>query len=57
MFKKQCVKGSLVGTMQDTVACLEYAQRGLLRQICEVRPMSRWVESVEELKAGKVAGR
>lgn len=56
-FKNLTITGSLVGTMQDTAACLEYAQRGLLKQICEVRGVSRWAESVEQLKRGEVAGR
>ena len=51
------VIGTLIGTMQDTAACLEYAQRGLLKPICEVRGLSRWQESVEQLKRGEVAGR
>ena len=51
------VIGTLVGTMQDTASALDYAKRGLLKPISEVRPMSRWQESIDELKAGKVAGR
>lgn len=55
--RKLKITGSLVGTMQDTAACLEYAQRGLLKQICEVRGMSAFPESVQQLKRGEVAGR
>jgi len=43
--------------MKDTAQCLEYARRGLLRQICEVRPLSQIGESVKQLKRGEVAGR
>lgn len=56
-FRKLKVTGSIVGTMQDTVACLEYAQRGLLKQICEVRGVSAFPESVEQLRRGEIAGR
>ena len=34
---KLTITGSIVGTMQDTAAALEYAKRGLLQPICEVR--------------------
>lgn len=54
---KQSVTGAVVGTMQDTSMALEYAQRGLLKPICEVRGISRWAESVEQLRKGQVAGR
>lgn len=47
-FRKLRITGSLVGTMQDTAACLEYAQRGLLKSICEVRGMSQFAESVQQ---------
>lgn len=49
--------GTLVGTMQDTAAALEYARRGLLKGISEVRGLSRWDESVQALRNGQVAGR
>jgi len=49
--------GSLVGTMEDTAKSLEYAQRGLLKQICEVRGLSQLPESVQQLRRGEVAGR
>lgn len=49
--------GSLVGTMQDAASCLDYARRGLLNPICEVRGKSRWAESVQQLRRGEVAGR
>jgi propanol-preferring alcohol dehydrogenase len=49
--------GSLVGTMGDTAASLEYARRGLLKQICEVRGLSRFEESVQQLRRGEVPGR
>ncbi|PPJ52347.1 hypothetical protein CBER1_09843 [Cercospora berteroae] len=54
---KQSVTGAVVGTMQDTSMALEYAKRGLLKPICEVRGISKWAESVEQLRKGQVAGR
>jgi len=55
--KNLTITGSIIGTMKDTATCLEYARRGLLRQVCEVRGMSAFAESVEQLKRGEVAGR
>lgn len=57
VFKNLYIVGTLIGTMQDTAACLEYARRGLLKSVCEVRGRSRLAESVQQLKEGKVAGR
>lgn len=57
VFKNVSVIGTLVGTMQDTAAALEYARRGLLKGIAEVRGMSRFDESVQALRRGEVAGR
>ena len=57
VFNNLHVVGSLVGTMQDTAACLEYARRGLLKPIAEVRGRSRWAESVQAVRKGEVAGR
>lgn len=51
------IKGSLVGTMGDTAAALEYARRGMLHQIAEVWPMSKFDEAVQLLRQGKVTGR
>ena len=51
------VIGSLVGTMQDTESCLQYAKRGLLKPIHEVRGKSQWAESVQQLRRGEIAGR
>lgn len=57
VFKNVSVIGTLVGTMQDTAATLEYARRGLLKGIAEVRGLSRFDESVQALRRGEVAGR
>ena len=57
VFNNLKVIGSLVGTMQDTASCLEYAQRGLLKGISEVRGRSQWAESVQQLRRGEIAGR
>jgi len=57
VFSNMHVIGSLVGTMQDTAACLEYAQRGLLKNIAEVRGKSQWAESVQQVRRGEIAGR
>lgn len=56
-FLKLNLTGSIVGSMQDAAACLEYARRGLLQSICEVRGLGRFAESVQQLKRGEVAGR
>lgn len=55
--KKMRIQGSIVGTMEDTAAALEYARRGLLKPIQEVRGLGAWPESVQQLKRGEVAGR
>ncbi|KXT09627.1 hypothetical protein AC579_10475 [Pseudocercospora musae] len=55
--KKMRIQGSIVGTMEDTAAALEYARRGLLKPIQEVRGLSAWPDSVQQLKRGEVAGR
>lgn len=57
IFRNVHVIGTLIGTMQDTAACLEYAARGLLKPIQEVRGTGRWAESVQQLRKGQIAGR
>lgn len=57
VFGNTHVIGSLVGTMQDTASALDYAKRGLLKPIHEVRGLSRWDESVQALKKGEITGR
>ena len=57
VFNNLHVIGTLVGTMQDTASCLEYAKRGLLKPIHEVRGKSQWAESVQQLRRGEIAGR
>lgn len=56
-FLKLRLTGSIVGSMQDASACLDYARRGLLQSICEVRGVSEFAESVQQLKRGEVPGR
>ena len=56
-FRNLTVKGTLVGSMRDTHMALDYARRGLLKQICEVVPLARMPEAVERLRKGQVAGR
>jgi len=56
-FRNLKIVGSLVGTMQDTAACFDYVQRGLLKQVCEVRGVSAFNDSVQALKRGEIAGR
>ncbi|SMR43164.1 unnamed protein product [Zymoseptoria tritici ST99CH_3D1] len=56
-FKNLHIIGSLVGTMQDTAATLDYARRGLLQGVAEVRGICRFNESVQALRRGEVAGR
>ena len=55
--KKMTITGAIVGTMQDTASALEYAKRGLLKPISEVRGLSEFAESVQQLRRGEVAGR
>ena len=57
VFKNLSIIGTLVGTMQDTAAALDYARRGLLKSICEVRGMSAMPEAVQQLRRGEIAGR
>jgi propanol-preferring alcohol dehydrogenase len=57
IFNNLSIVGSLVGTMQDTASALDYAKRGLLKPIHEVRGTSRWNESVQALRKGEIAGR
>jgi len=57
VMKNLTVKGTLVGTQAHTLKALEYAQRGLLKQICEVYPIDRLPEAVAKLRSGQVAGR
>jgi alcohol dehydrogenase, propanol-preferring len=54
---KLTVTGSIVGDMQDAEAALQYARRGALTSICEVRGLSRFPESVQQLKRGEVPGK
>ncbi|KAJ5998709.1 Polyketide synthase enoylreductase [Penicillium sp. IBT 35674x] len=57
IFKNLTIKGSLVGSRKDTAAALDFAQRGLLKQVSEVYPINRLPEAVEKLRKGQVAGR
>lgn len=57
VFSGMHVVGTLVGTMQDTASCLDYARRGLLKGVSEVRGRSQWAESVQQLCKGQVPGR
>ncbi|QIX02350.1 hypothetical protein AMS68_007867 [Peltaster fructicola] len=56
-FKNLHVIGTLVGTMQDTAAALDYARRGLLKSVAEVRGLSAMPESCQQLRRGEIAGR
>jgi D-arabinose 1-dehydrogenase-like Zn-dependent alcohol dehydrogenase len=51
------ISGTLVGTMEDTQIALDYARRGLLRQIAEVYPIDKMPEAVDKLRKGLVPGR
>ena len=57
IFRNLSITGSLVGTMQDSAAALEYARRGQLKSIAEVRGLSAFPESVQQLRRGEIAGR
>ncbi|KAF2140438.1 uncharacterized protein K452DRAFT_229934 [Aplosporella prunicola CBS 121167] len=57
VFKNVHILGTLVGNQADAAAAMEYARRGLLKQICEVRPLRELPASVEQLRRGDVPGR
>lgn len=57
IFKNLSIKGTLVGSRRDTAAALDFARRGMLKQISEVYPINRLPEAVEKLRKGQVAGR
>lgn len=56
-FKNQAVQGTLVSSMGDTDKTLQFAQRGLLKPIYTVYPMSQFNEAVQKLRRGEIAGR
>lgn len=56
-FKNLTIRGTLVGSRRDTAAALDFARRGMLKQISEVYPINRLPEAVEKLRRGQVAGR
>ncbi|KAF2819311.1 hypothetical protein CC86DRAFT_460461 [Ophiobolus disseminans] len=56
-FKKQSVQGTLVSSMADVDATLKFAQRGLLKPIYTVFPLSQFNEAVQKLRRGEMAGR
>ncbi|KAJ5701068.1 Polyketide synthase enoylreductase [Penicillium malachiteum] len=57
IMKNLTIRGTLVGSRQDTACALDFAKRGLLHQICEVYPINRLPEGVERLRRGEVPGR
>ncbi|KAL4928902.1 zinc-dependent alcohol dehydrogenase [Aspergillus undulatus] len=57
IFQNVTIKGTLVGSQRDVAAALDFARRGLLRQICEVYPVDRLPKAVEKLRRGLVSGR
>lgn len=57
IFKNLTIKGTLVGSRKDTAMALDFARRGMLRQISEIYPVNRLPEAVEKLRKGEVAGR
>ncbi|KAL1606453.1 chloride channel [Paraconiothyrium brasiliense] len=56
-FRKQSVQGTLVSSMGDVDKTLQFAQRGLLKPICTVYPLSQFNEVVQKLRRGEIAGR
>ncbi|KAI9688718.1 MAG: hypothetical protein M1822_001075 [Bathelium mastoideum] len=56
-FRNLTIKGTLVGSMHDVDTALKFAQRGVLKQICEVVPIDQLPEAVERLRRGEVPGR
>ena len=57
IMRNRSIKGTMVSSWADVNKTLEFAQRGKLRLEPEVVGLSRFNESVQRLKAGKVAGR
>jgi propanol-preferring alcohol dehydrogenase len=57
ILKNRSIKGTLVGTLEDTARSLDFAKRGILKQICEVYPIDKLPEAVAKLRRGEVAGR
>lgn len=55
--KNRKISGTLIGTQEDTRKALDYANRGLLKQIAEVYPIDKLPEAVEKLRKSQVAGR
>lgn len=51
------IAGTMTGSRKDTDEALAFAKRGELKDICEVRPLSRLPESIKQLRKGLVAGR
>lgn len=56
-FRKQTITGTLVSGMGDVDKTLQFAQRGLLKPICTVYPLSKFNEVVQKLRRGEIAGR
>jgi propanol-preferring alcohol dehydrogenase len=57
VLKNRSITGTLVGTHEDARKALDYAKRGLLKQVCEVYPIDKIAEAVDKLRKGQVAGR
>ncbi|KAJ5618789.1 Polyketide synthase enoylreductase [Penicillium lagena] len=57
IFKNLTIKGTLVGSRRDTAGALDFARRGMLKQISVVYPINRLPEAVEKLRRSQVAGR
>ncbi|KAH6694785.1 chaperonin 10-like protein [Leptodontidium sp. 2 PMI_412] len=57
VFKNFTIMGTLVGSMNDTHHALDFANRGMLKPIYEIFPLSSLPEAVEKLRKGQVAGR
>ena len=53
IFKNMSIKGTLVGSRKDTAAALDFAKRGVLKQISEVYPIDRLPEAVGKLRRGE----
>lgn len=56
-FKNWSVKGTLVSSMADVDKTLQFAQRGLLKPIYTVYPLSKFNDAVQALRRGEIAGR
>ncbi|QKX54950.1 uncharacterized protein TRUGW13939_02040 [Talaromyces rugulosus] len=57
ILKNLTIRGTLVGSMEDTNEVLKLVQRGQLREICEILPLDELPRAVQRLRGGHIAGK